>query len=246
MALNVYLTVFKKYTTKRLKDLEVAYVCTCYGIPAIPAIAFLFIKNKKGVPIYGSATLWCWISDEWRFLRIASFYAPVWLASPIFPTQVPDGLQLTFNGLTFPPSSRIILGITIVIYILAGRVIFRLRGSLRNFASSSQSTPPGRGVADGASLSFATRTMSPESTAPSSSYTVTVESGSPVKPVHRARRPRNSGAVEANTAAWAYCRCAMLFFLALLITWVTTLLPLPPHVGRKSKKSILRPSSHLA
>jgi hypothetical protein len=37
-------------------------------------------------------------------------------------------------------------------------------------------------------------------------------------------RSRNNSAVEANTAAWAYCRCAMLFFLALLITWVRVLL----------------------
>ena len=78
MALNVYLTVFKKYTTKRLKDLEVIYICFCYGLPAIPAIIFLFISNDQGVPVYGSATLWCWISSEWQFLRIAGFYGPVW------------------------------------------------------------------------------------------------------------------------------------------------------------------------
>lgn len=78
MALNVYLTVFKKYTTKRLRDLELIYILVCYGIPAIPAIVFLFIKNHEGVYIYGSATLWCWISNEWQFLRIAVFYGPVW------------------------------------------------------------------------------------------------------------------------------------------------------------------------
>jgi hypothetical protein len=78
MALNVYLTVFKKYTTKRLKDLELAYICFCYGLPAIPAISFLFIKNHRGVPIYGSATLWCWVGNDWRVLRVAEFYGPVW------------------------------------------------------------------------------------------------------------------------------------------------------------------------
>lgn len=80
MALNVYLTVFKKYTTKRLKNLELTYICACYGIPSIPALVFLFLSNGNGGPIYGPATLWCWISDEWQFMRIVSFYGPVWCA----------------------------------------------------------------------------------------------------------------------------------------------------------------------
>jgi hypothetical protein len=46
-------------------------------------------------------------------------------------------------------------------------------------------------------------------------YTCHIEAVRPAK-----RRSRNNSAMEANTAAWAYCRCAMLFFLALLITWV--------------------------
>lgn len=82
MALNVYLTVFKKYTTKRLKNLELTYILACYGIPFIPAIVFLFPKDRAGTPIYGSATLWCWISNEWQFLRIAGFYGPVWYEPP--------------------------------------------------------------------------------------------------------------------------------------------------------------------
>lgn len=86
MALNVYLTVFKKYTTKRLKNLEIIYICACYGVPFIPAMVFLFPKDKGGTPIYGSATLWCWISNEWQFLRIACFYGPVWLE--IFPSSI--------------------------------------------------------------------------------------------------------------------------------------------------------------
>ncbi|KAL0636325.1 hypothetical protein Q9L58_004672 [Maublancomyces gigas] len=192
MALNVYLTVFKKYTTKRLKNLELTYICACYGIPAIPAMVFLFVSDSSGAHIYGPATLWCWISDEWRFMRIVSFYGPVW----------------------------IILVSTLVIYILAGRVIFNLRGSLRRFAGSeeSQRTPTGP-TRD----TLGTMSPSPPPTSPQpgdrpivvntlQSYSCTVSSG-------YTARTRNSG-VEANTAAWAYCRCAMLFFLALVITWL--------------------------
>ncbi|PWW73287.1 hypothetical protein C7212DRAFT_217877 [Tuber magnatum] len=196
MALNVYLTVFKKYTTKRLRELELTYILVCYGTPVIPAVIFLFIKNSEGVYIYGSATLWCWISNEWQFMRIAAFYGPVW----------------------------IILGVTIIIYILAGRVIFRLRGSLRNFAGRSAPEPPVKDTWSTQSHNIS-RTRSPDPTPgptasinPPPSYTVTIESG-PKPPAVNNRMPRNT-AVEANTAAWAYCRCAMLFFLALLITWL--------------------------
>ena len=33
-------------------------------------------------------------------------------------------------------------------------------------------------------------------------------------------RRYNNAAMEANTAAWAYTKCALLFFVSLLITWV--------------------------
>ncbi|RPB14253.1 hypothetical protein P167DRAFT_484741 [Morchella conica CCBAS932] len=205
MALNVYLTVFKKYTTKRLKNLELTYVLTCYGIPFIPAIVFLFPKDHAGTPIYGSATLWCWISNEWQFLRIAGFYGPVW----------------------------IVLLLTLIIYILAGRVIFNLRDSLRKFAgaehTSSSHTGPTRDTLGTRSSSVRPGSISPgpvhDSGVPAvvnplTSYSCTISSGSGGKePPLTVTRTRNSG-VEANTAAWAYCRCAMLFFLALIITWL--------------------------
>lgn len=125
---------------------------------------------------------------------------------------------------------RIILVSTLVIYILAGRVIFNLRGSLRRFAGADETSPrtptgPTRDTLG---------TMSPPTTPQPGqqqqlnvpvntlqSYSCTVSSG-------YTARTRNSG-VEANTAAWAYCRCAMLFFLALVITWVRTSPPLSVH-----------------
>jgi len=57
------------------------------------------------------------------------------------------------------------------------------------------------------------------------SYSCTVESMGRSPPSARFRDsvPVNTtrkNAIEANTAAWAYCRCAMFFFLALVITWL--------------------------
>jgi hypothetical protein len=60
------------------------------------------------------------------------------------------------------------------------------------------------------------------------SYSVTVERGdaipmSTMKPGEKpvvSSTPRRSPRVETNAAAFAYCKYAMLYFVALLVTWV--------------------------
>lgn len=232
MALNVYLTVFRKYSSHRLQQLEIPYIIICYGLPLIPAMVFLFISKHEGgttKPIYGPATLWCWVSDDWQIFRIATFYGPVWIV-----------LVFTFS-----------------IYILAGNVIFKLRGSLRFFARGDASEtgtgnygsgggtvtslPPPAGTTrmqnmgtqgDQSNMVNTSATVpilrDPGPVAgvgiqPQSypSYSCTVETGRSAPQVPNAIiTSRQKSAVEANTAAWAYCRCAMLFFLALVITWL--------------------------
>lgn len=78
MACNVYLTFYHKYDAQRLRSIEIPYLIACYGIPFVPAAAYIFIKNGEGQRVYGNATLWCWVTSEWDILRIATFYAPVW------------------------------------------------------------------------------------------------------------------------------------------------------------------------
>ena len=242
MALNVYLTVFRKYSSHRLQQLEIPYIIICYGVPLIPATVFLFISKQEDgstLPLYGPATLWCWVSDDWQIFRIATFYGPVWIV-----------LVFTFS-----------------IYILAGNVIFKLRGSLRFFARgevSSVSTGTGNYASGGGTVTslspaaLANQSISrtqninvqgdqsnTSATAPILrdpgpvagvgilqqpsgylTYSCTVESGRNTAPTsNTVVTARQKSVVEANTAAWAYCRCAMLFFLALVITWVS---PNPP------------------
>ncbi|RPA83044.1 hypothetical protein BJ508DRAFT_207609 [Ascobolus immersus RN42] len=207
MAMNVYLTVFKKYPSSRLQQLEIPYIIICYGVPLIPAFVFLFIETESKGPLYGNAVLWCWISADWQYLRIAAFYGPVWVV-----------LLFTFS-----------------VYLMAGRVIFSLRGSLRMFAKDQASgsetavsrsryrdstvVKPGA-VGTNHSIQMQTQTVCETNTiigqavpAIGPTYSVAIEGGSDA-------RWRQRSAIEANTAAWAYCRCALLFFLALLITWL--------------------------
>ncbi|MCJ1408380.1 hypothetical protein MMC19_002455 [Ptychographa xylographoides] len=54
-------------------------------------------------------------------------------------------------------------------------------------------------------------------------YSITIERGlkRPSSPVTQSlQRRQHNVALEANTAAWGYLKCAMLFFISLLITWV--------------------------
>ena len=55
-------------------------------------------------------------------------------------------------------------------------------------------------------------------------YSITIERGATqMLPTPRAQSfhtAKNSVALEANAAAWGYTKCALLFFVSLLITWV--------------------------
>lgn len=78
MAINVYLTFYFKFDGRRLRKMEIPYLLGCYGIPLIPAFVFIFIRDKHNQRVYGDATLWCWVTPEWEYLRVATFYAPIW------------------------------------------------------------------------------------------------------------------------------------------------------------------------
>lgn len=59
-------------------------------------------------------------------------------------------------------------------------------------------------------------------------YSVTVEIGSGAPEATPPRTPgsgrafhHNNAANEANSAAWGYTKCAMLFFISLIVTWIS-------------------------
>lgn len=59
MAINVYLTLFRRYTPADLKKQEWKYLIFCYGTPFIPAFVFLFIKSDSRGKMYGPAVVRC-------------------------------------------------------------------------------------------------------------------------------------------------------------------------------------------
>ncbi|EUC47845.1 hypothetical protein COCMIDRAFT_34586 [Bipolaris oryzae ATCC 44560] len=78
MATNVFLVFFYGYDAQQLRHLEKWYFAFSYGVPCIPVIAYV-VLSRTGHPIIGSATLWCWVSFDVEWMRIAFFYVPAWV-----------------------------------------------------------------------------------------------------------------------------------------------------------------------
>ncbi|MCJ1283037.1 hypothetical protein MMC26_002364 [Xylographa opegraphella] len=212
MAINVYLTVFKRYNPAQLRKLEPIYLVINYGITFIPALAYIFISTPDRHRVYGPAITWCSITSAWGFLRIALCYGPAWVS----------------------------ILIIFIIYIWAGIEIFEKRRQLRTF---KHAVPEVTIIANPFTSYVTTEVeitseVNPNTTRLSpqpynleedvpgygfSAYVVKVERGQqrPESPlVQDIHSRQQSIAMEANTAAWGYLKCAMLFFVSLLITWV--------------------------
>ncbi|PMD34368.1 family A G protein-coupled receptor-like protein [Hyaloscypha variabilis F] len=251
MALNVYLTFYYKFGADQLRRLEKYYFLACYGVPFVPALAYLFVTTQEKGHMYGNATLWCWISSEWDIFRIVTFYGPVWV---------------------------VILG-TISIYSRAGKDIFKKRQQLRNFSqpppdpipimrdpfssvktteifitsesavSSSDeidlkrlngpqepeataqpygnicnvTTAPGRsGNQQDVPGNLQTRWSYSEKPLPSPDRKGSVPASAfqPNAPNSNLFPTRRYATMEANTAIWSYTKVAVLFFFAMMITWI--------------------------
>ncbi|EFY84982.1 G-protein coupled receptor [Metarhizium acridum CQMa 102] len=195
MAVNVYLTVYRKFDIKRLHKMELIYLPACYGIPFIPAFTYLFVRHN-GERIYGDAVLWCWVTSELEGLRIGTFYGPVWTM-----------ILITFS-----------------IYIAAAGTIFKIRRQVHDLSSDydlSSCTSPEVTASNGTAA-----TMSADGDAVFSGQT----QGRDDKTTASRAKPRRHGptqqsfarrrSFEHKNAAWSYTKCALLYFSAILITWI--------------------------
>ncbi|CAD6594551.1 MAG: hypothetical protein ASARMPREDX12_009539 [Alectoria sarmentosa] len=216
MAINVYLTLFKKYNAQQLKALEWKYHLMCYGVPFVIAFIFIFVETKERGKIYGPAVLWCWLAHDWDFLRIAVCYGPAWVC----------------------------IVASFAIYIMAGREIFKKRHQLRAFNNPSDDmnyafkttdyqvtsdfeSLPLEHISEAFILPPDCKSSNPSDTSHASypKYNVKISAGPrPSMPHHASaenrQQKKNKAAMEANTAAFGYTKVASLFFVSLLVTWV--------------------------
>ncbi|MCJ1324617.1 hypothetical protein MMC10_001279 [Thelotrema lepadinum] len=208
MAINVYLAFFSGRTVEQLRSLDLRYIIVCYGASFIPALAYLFVNTPDRGPIYGDASVWCWVSTEWDFLRLAVVYAIVWVA----------------------------LLLSLIVYIKAGRVIYKSRSELDGFLNPLNETPFAK-VTEVRITHEDRNTASNymEEGAPAGlerddygdkPYSVNIEAAPPRRSysmpnVLNVRTvTREVAASNDNAESWLYARVAFLYFLALAITWI--------------------------
>ncbi|MCJ1477833.1 hypothetical protein MMC13_006506 [Lambiella insularis] len=207
MATNVYLSIFKGWSTKDLAKLDFPYLVICYGASGIPAIIYLILTTSGRATIYGPALIWCWIDIEYDYLRIVTLYAFVWFSFTV----------------------------AACIYGAAGAVIWKKREHLQGFlnpfnesfcmtevAITYEDRKPSvarfSAIKDDDFLSNANQ--DPEY----QEYSVGIET-QPRKepPPDLLRIPTVTRIVaenEMNSDAWLYARTAVLYYFALLVVWV--------------------------
>ncbi|CEJ62116.1 hypothetical protein PMG11_10626 [Penicillium brasilianum] len=243
MACNVYLTFFHNYNSDRLRGLERKYVLGCYGLPFMPAFIYFFIHTPTRGRIYGSAILWCWVARPWSFLRIALFYGPVWFVisltfaiylragSAIYQkrrelrtldtfdtleTEIATlaGIQVTSEIACSTPERQSVADPNVDIPVPA-----------RSFSSSHLS--PYSVTIEGGMMDEISTYQNSEERLPSIQAPST-NPGPRLSVSQKACRSNSADMYsqqrginrEASSAAWAYTKYAMLFFIALLVTWV--------------------------
>ncbi|GAP83441.1 putative G-protein coupled receptor [Rosellinia necatrix] len=109
MAVNVYMVFFFSANPNSFLRYWYAYFLVCYGIPFIPALWLLLAHDKTGAPVYGDATIWCWIGKSSSDLRIYTYYLPIWVC----------------------------IVLSSLIYVAVGYYVFKQRNQLRNLSLSN-------------------------------------------------------------------------------------------------------------
>ncbi|KAI1336123.1 hypothetical protein F5Y15DRAFT_212625 [Xylariaceae sp. FL0016] len=232
MAFNVYLTFYFKFDAQRLRRMEIWYLLICYGVPFIPALTFIFISKPSAGRMYGDATLWCWISPGWDLFRIILFYGPVWVVILVtFFIYIRAGGEIYrkrkqlhgFGDSTTHDPEPLTMDDPFSVKTTEVSVI-------------SETIESQQGI-DLAPLGRKGSIVRDDSTNPA--YSVTISSNNkgdrrsqapgPSKsnnelqppPTARSRaRTKRKANFEANSASWSYTKCALLFFTALLVTWI--------------------------
>ncbi|TRX97693.1 hypothetical protein FHL15_001448 [Xylaria flabelliformis] len=114
MAVNVYMVFFFSANPNNFLRYWYAYFVVCYGIPFIPALWLLLVRDGPSDTVYGDATIWCWIDRDWSDLRIYTYYLPIWVC----------------------------IVLSSFIYVAVGYYVFKQRNQLRNLSLSNPTHDP--------------------------------------------------------------------------------------------------------
>jgi hypothetical protein len=239
MAINVYLTVFRNYDAKQLKRNDWIYLMVNYGLTFVVAFVYCFVGTGARGKMYGPATLWCWVDKQWDDFRVILVYAPAWYVARIVWLDPANGRRIAIAAAF---TIYMIAGREIFRKrreLRAFRDNGHAGGQDNTFhAFKTTEVQVTSEVADYAvergEVARESRTsinLDPQSRSMNThglqQYSVSVSRGPrfinpfaagsyETSPEYKA----NNVALEANKAAWGYTKCALLFFVSLLITWL--------------------------
>lgn len=175
--------------------------------------------------------LWCWVAVKWDILRVAVFYGPVWLVIVVtFGIYFWAGKEIfeksrqlrdfsAYRAAPYPVvedpfSTPTVSTKTTEIHVSSELAELPRRNSsqvsLKEAENRGRSKPSGY---DQYSVTIETKPVA----MPSQDWQPTPSRGAIRSEQVQKQR---TAASEANKAAIGYCKTALLFFMALLITWV--------------------------
>ncbi|KAJ6447073.1 G-protein coupled receptor protein [Purpureocillium lavendulum] len=113
MAINVFLVFYYRASPDSFRRWWWVYCIICYGGPFIIALGLLLVNDPKKGPVYGQATIWCWVDPKWDSIRIYTYYMLIWIC---------------------------IAG-SMICYFLVGYHVFHSRNQLHSFSMSKNREP---------------------------------------------------------------------------------------------------------
>ncbi|KAH9909858.1 hypothetical protein F4778DRAFT_775770 [Xylariomycetidae sp. FL2044] len=230
MAFNVYLTFYQSFDAEKLRKMEIYYIVLCYGVPFIPAITFIFVTKPAAGRMYGDATLWCWISSKWDVFRIAVFYAPVWVAILVtFFIYIRAGREIYnkrkqlhyFGSTTNDPEPLTMddpFSVKTTEVTVTSETVQQTQQGI-NLATLGRRGSTAESIVQQDNGAYSV-TVSSDARANRKTCTLPEQSATAPQTARARGRTKRRQNAAANSAAWSYTKCAILFFTALLVTWI--------------------------
>ncbi|ELQ38555.1 G-protein coupled receptor [Pyricularia oryzae Y34] len=247
MAVNVYLTFYHKFDAVKLRKMEIPYLFICYGLPFVIALTYVFIQSPERGRMYGDATLWCWISPRWDIWRLTTFYGPIWLIILVtFFIYIRAGGEIyrkhqqlrNFHSSTrshhepepLPPmDDPLVSSKTTEVSITSEAVMPAVPGAIdlaplgrRASDNAQQAPPPIPGPAYSVQISSTGTNTNDRRPSHHPELTIQPTRATLTRTTTRigAIQQRSRANQDATNAAWSYTKCALLFFTAMLVTWL--------------------------
>jgi hypothetical protein len=227
MAINIYLTFYRRYSGNELKRLEKWYFLLCYGLPLALATALSVIKTTERGRIYGPALVGTQPLAEYQYetnslLDLVLNYRTM-AVSPLgvflWSSVVGHKAEVFRSIRTDSLSHRVVSTVAFTIYVAVGSNIFKQHRSLQ----AAKNAMPVR-----SRVIKSVRSVTVDITHADSEL-LPVESATPYSVCIESQQSQSGSGIDAqinkNNAMWSYLRYSFLFFIAMVVTWVCILFP---------------------